>query len=126
MAQFARLHVLRKAHALTLNVHRVATGIRSSKYAALRAQMIRASMSIPANIVEGRCQKSERDFARFLGYALNSSTELEYNLIVARDFRAITLNDFNSLSAQTIEVQKMLHGLLRQISNSKPVPSPTE
>ena len=58
-------------------------------------------MSIPANIVEGRCQKSERDFARFLGYALNSSTELEYHLIVARDFRAITLSDFNSLHAQT-------------------------
>ena len=38
----------------------------SSRYATLRTQMFRAAMSIPTNIVEGRCQKSERDFARFL------------------------------------------------------------
>jgi four helix bundle protein len=126
MAQFAKLHVWRKAHALALNVHRVATGIRSSRHAALRSQMIRSAMSIPANIVEGRCQQSDRDFARFLGYALYSSNELEYHLIVARDIRAITLNDFSSLRAQTIEVQKMLRGLLRRISNLKPVPSATE
>lgn len=88
--------------------------------------MIRASMSIPTNIVEGRGQRSERDFARFLGYALNSSSELEYHLTLARDIRAITLNDFNSLNAQVIEVRKMLHGLLRRISNPEPVPSTTE
>ena len=73
-------------------------------------------MSIPANIVEGRGQKSERDFARFLGYALNSSSELEYHLVVARDVRAISLNDFKSLFDQLIEVRKMLHGLIRRLS----------
>jgi len=83
--------------------------------------MIRASMSIPTNIVEGRCQKSDRDFARFLGYALYSSNELEYHLIVARDFRAITLSDFNSLHAQTIEVQKMLHASC----DGSPIQSPS-
>jgi four helix bundle protein len=85
--------------------------------------MIRAAMSIPANIVEGRGQKSERDFARFLSYSLNSSSELEYHLVVARDMRAITLNDFGSLLAQLIEVRKMLYGLLRSINAPKPVPS---
>jgi four helix bundle protein len=80
-------------------------------------------MSIPANIVEGRGQKSERDFARFLGYALNSSSELEYHLVVARDIRAITLSDFTSLHAQLIEVRKMLYGLLRSIKAAETVPS---
>jgi len=85
--------------------------------------MFRAAMSIPTNIVEGRCQKSERDFARFLGYALNSTAELKYHLIMARDIRAIALTDFNSLIAQAIEVEKMLHGLLRRLSPKAPVPS---
>jgi len=88
--------------------------------------MIRASMSVPANIVEGRGQKSERDFARFLGYALNSTSELEYHLVVARDIRVITLNDFSSLSAQLIEVRKMLHGLVKRINSPRPVPSTVE
>jgi four helix bundle protein len=80
-------------------------------------------MSIPANIVEGRCQKSDRDFARFLGYALNSTSELKYHLIVARDIRAITLNDFESLMAQAIEVEKMLHAFIRTLTPTPPVPS---
>lgn len=126
MGDFAKLHVWRKAHALALNVHTAAIRIRGSSYASLRSQMIRAAMSIPANIVEGRGQKSERDFARFLGYALNSSSELEYHLVVARDIRAITLSDFTSLLAQLIEVRKMLHGLLKRITAPKPVPSAAE
>jgi len=73
-------------------------------------------MSIPANIVEGRGQKSGPEFVRFLRYALNSSSELEYHLIVARDFRAISLGDFTRLHDQLIEVRKMLHGLIRRVS----------
>ena len=71
----------------------------------------------------GRGQKSERDFARFLGYALNSSSELEYHLVVARDIRAITISDFTSLLAQFIEVRKMLYGLLKRVNAPQPVPS---
>ncbi len=70
-------------------------------------------MSIPANIAEGRRQKSEKQFARFLGYALNSSTELEHHLIVARDTKVIPESEFISLTSQTITVRKMLYGLLR-------------
>jgi four helix bundle protein len=73
-------------------------------------------MSIPANIAEGRRQKSEKEFARFLGYALNSSSELEYHLIVARDTKVIPETDFVSLISQTITVRKMLYGLLKRLS----------
>lgn len=88
-------------------------------YASLRSQIVRAAMSIPANIVEGRAQKSEREFSRFLGYALGSSAELEYHLIVARDTRALAEKDCLSLLSQLIEVRMMLHGLLSRISMSQ-------
>ena len=68
MGDFKRLLVWQKAHALAVNVHRVASRIRGAHNAALRNQMIRAAQSIPANIVEGRGQKSARDFARFVRY----------------------------------------------------------
>jgi four helix bundle protein len=119
MSDFKKLRVWRKAHALTLNVHRIAASIRGSQYAPLRSQMIRASMSISANIVEGREQKNEREFARFLGYALASTSELEYHFIVARDVRAITHIDFSSTLDQIIDVRKMLHGLIAKLSRTK-------
>ena len=117
MGEFSKLHVWRKAHALALNVYRVATRIRNPNNASLRTQMIRAAMSIPTNIVGGRGQESDRDFRRFLRYSLNSSSELEYHLVMARDIGAISVKDVRSLFDQLIEVRRMLYGLIRIISN---------
>ena len=119
MSDFKNLKVWRKAHALALNVHRVALRIRGAEFVSLRGQMIRASFSIPTNIVEGNGQESPQQFARFVRFSLNSTSELEYHLIVARDARAITATDFDSLSSQTVEVRKMLYGLLRHLDRSR-------
>ncbi len=82
--------------------------------------MIRAAMSMPANIAEGRRQESEKEFARFLRIALNSGCELEYHLIVGRDLEAIPENEAAALLAECIEVRKMLHGLLRKLHPAQP------
>ena len=116
MQDFKKLHVWRKSHSLALRIHRVAGRVRGSQYASLRSQMVRAAMSVPANIVEGRAQKNERDFIRFLRYSLASSAELEYHVIVARDFQKITEQESASIIADVIEIRKMLHGLLGRLN----------
>jgi len=118
VSDFKRLQVWQKAHALGLHAHRVATGIRRSHDLALRSQIIRAAMSVPANIVEGRRQETEKEFGRFLRIAVNSACELEYHLIVARDIGVISEVDSAALLREAIEVRRMIHGLLRKISNS--------
>jgi four helix bundle protein len=130
MSDFKKLQVWVKAHALSLAVDRVTTKIRGSKYASLRSQIFRAATSIPANIAEGRRQSSEKEFARFLRYALNSASELEYHLILAHDIKVISENDFIFLVDQTITVRKMLYGLVNRVSASTVVvtesrPQPT-
>ena len=120
MSDFKKLEVWRKAHALALNVHRAAIGIRGANYSGLRSQLIRASMSIPTNIVEGNGQRSKLEFGRFVRIAVNSASELEYHLIVARDVQLISASDFTALWTQTIEVRKMMHGLLRHLNAGSP------
>jgi len=117
MSDYKKLQVWRKAHALALNAHRSATRIRGTQYASFRSQIIRAAMSIPANIVEGREQNSEAAFARFLRIALGSASELEYHLMAARDIHAISTGEYLSISSQVVEVRMMLHGLLRRLKN---------
>jgi four helix bundle protein len=124
VSDFKKLLVWQKAHALGLHAHRVATGIRRSQDLALRAQITRAAMSIPANIVEGRRQESEKEFSRFLRTALNSGCELEYHLIVARDIGVISESDAASLLREVIEVRRMIHGLPRKITTSPKERSP--
>ena len=118
MSDFKKLRVWQTAHALSLHVHRLTTRIRNPQFASLRSQVFRAAMSIPANIAEGRRQTTDAQFARYLGYALNSASELEYHLIVARDTRIITEDEFATLVAQTISVRKMLYTLIKRLPNA--------
>ena len=116
MSDFKTLDVWRKAHALAINVYSVTTRIRGTQSASLRNQMWRASASIPSNLVEGTGQKSGKEFTRFISIALSSASELEYHLILAHDIKVIGRSDFESLSAQTIEVRKMLYGLRSRVT----------
>ncbi|HZE09224.1 MAG TPA: four helix bundle protein, partial [Gemmatimonadaceae bacterium] len=125
MSDFKKLRVWQTAHALSLHVHRLTTRIRNPQFASLRSQAFRAAMSIPANIAEGRRQTTDAQFARYLGYALNSASELEYHLIVARDTRIISEDEFATLAAQTISVRKMLYTLMKRLPPTKPKRSST-
>jgi four helix bundle protein len=117
MADFRKLLVWEKAHVLAIAAHRVAIAIRRSYDLVLRGQITRAAFSIPTNIVEGRRQSTDKEFARFLRIALNSGCELEYHLIIARDIGAISEADSDALICQVIEVRKMLHGLIRKLDH---------
>ncbi len=112
VADFKKLLVWQKAHALAVEAYRVATAIRGAEHLSLRSQFTRSAMSIPANIVEGRSQESRREFARYLRIAINSASEFEYHLIMGWDIRVVSKANFLSLMNQVIEVRKMLHGLI--------------
>ena len=117
MTDFKKLKVWQKGHVMAMDVHRVAGQIRGAKHASLRSQMTRAAMSVPTNIVEGCSQQSTREYARFLRIALNSTTELEYHLLAARDLAGVRAADSLTLITQVIEVRKMLYGLLRYLKS---------
>jgi len=124
MSDFKKLDVWGLAHALVLDVYRVALRIRGAHNAGLRNQMLRASASIPTNIVEGTGQKTGKEFARFITIALNSGSELEYHLILAHDLDLISQNDFKSLTDQAVRVRKMLFGLRAGVASRTRIPPP--
>lgn len=115
MSDFRKLEVWEKSHGLLLNVHGAIKNIRGPDYSTLRNQMLRAGMSIPTNLVEGVGQKTAKEFSRYIRISLNSSTELEYHLLVAKDFEVMQIDPYDTLVRETIEVRKMLHGLLRTV-----------
>jgi four helix bundle protein len=118
VADFKKLRVWRHAHALALNVAKVARKITNADYSSLRRQMIRSALSVSANIVEGREKDTEPEFARFLEIAKGSVSELEEHLITARDLDLISAADFHSVNDQLVNVRKMLSGLLTRLRRS--------
>jgi four helix bundle protein len=80
-------------------------------------------MSIPANIVEGRARESEKEFSQFITYAIGSAAELEYHLVVAKDFRVLPEVEFEELLSQLEEVQRMLYGLRKTLRGGNVPPT---
>ncbi|MFL5468099.1 MAG: four helix bundle protein [Gemmatimonadaceae bacterium] len=115
VADFRKLRVWEAAQQLAIASERVAGRMHGTRRATLRDQLLRAAMSVPTNIVEGSAHASPRQFARYLGYAIASVTELEGHVQLARDLKLITEQDFTSLLGRIVDVRKMLHGLLKKL-----------
>ena len=53
--------------------------------------------------------------ARFCIIARGSASELEYQLLLARDLKLIQPEDYEKLSEQTVEIKRMLTVLVQKL-----------
>ena len=63
----------------------------------LTSQIRRAVISIPSNIAEGTGRTSDKEFQRFLDYAIGSLFELETQIILSNDLNFINTEDFEAI-----------------------------
>lgn len=89
MQDYRKLVVWQKAHELALNVFAISAHLKAPESWALRDQVLRAAISIPSNIAEGRGRGSDADSCRFLWHSLGSCNELEYDLLLANDLSVL-------------------------------------
>jgi four helix bundle protein len=83
--RFEQLDVWKEAHALTLEVYRLTSGLPSSEKLGLISQMQRAAVSVPANVAEGFKRRGKAGKLRFYNIAQASLEELRYYFILCRD-----------------------------------------
>jgi four helix bundle protein len=109
MRSFHDLKVWHKAHQLTLDVYSASRGFPQHELFGLTSQLRRAATSIPANIAEGCGRDTRRDLLRFLHIAGGSASELEYELLLARDLTLLDERSYQDLADKVTEVKRMLH-----------------
>ena len=123
MRDFRKLRVLNIAHGVTLVLYRVTESFPTREVYGLTAQMRRAAGSVGANISEACGKTQDGDFARYLSIAAGSSSELRYQILLAKDLGYMAVEDFERLDAGISNVLKMLHGLIKtarpQLSEEK-------
>jgi four helix bundle protein len=112
---FRKLLVWQKAHRLALDVNLCLGTTSSRRYPGLRAQLLRAAASIPANIAEGCGKPTDAELARFSEIALGSTTELDNHLLFARDAGAIDPARYMDMAEKVAEVRRMLFSFVRAV-----------
>src|SRR5215212_12014439 len=115
MADFKKLTVWQKARTLTVDTIRACEDISGSTGSIVRTQLVRAILSVPANIAEGSAKQSDREFGRYVRIALGSITEAESHLIIASDLELVDDDAFGNLNSQIEDVRKMLTGLSKRL-----------
>jgi len=116
MKDFRNLNVWIKAHELVSAVYSVTASFPRDETYGLGSQIRRAASSIPANIAEGCGRQGDAELARFCIIARGSASELEYQLLLARDLKLIQPADYEQLSLQTVELKRMLTVLVQKLT----------
>jgi four helix bundle protein len=124
MQNFRELRVWQRAHAFVLDTRKVTNGFPRTGYSELKSQLIRAAESIPCNIVEGCAAATRKEFARYLDISIKSTSEVEYQLLLATDYGLITRAVSNKLTVELIEIRKMLCALRRAVLDAEGVVPP--
>jgi len=112
---FKQLKVWEKAHYLTLGIYGITKRFPPDERFGLTSQLRRASASIPTNIAEGCGRNGERELLNFMGIAAGSASEVEYQLILARDLNYIAPETYKDFTEQIIEIKKMLTVFMKRI-----------
>jgi len=115
MRDFRKLKVWEKAHRLTLGVYAETRHFPKEERYGLSAQARRSSASIPTNIAEGCGRSGTRELARFVEIASGSASELEYQLLLARDLEYVGQTAYERLTTAVSEVKRMLTSFLQTL-----------
>ena len=110
--KFEDILTWKKSEKLVLEVYRL---FKNSRDFSFRDQIQRASVSIMNNIAEGYERKGNKEFVKFLYISKGSCGEVRSMLYLALDLRYINKEEFESLYKKSIEISRMLSGLIKYL-----------
>ncbi len=106
---FHELVIWQRSHQLTLEIYRMTQAFPQSEQFGLADQMRRAAVSIPSNIAEGFGRDTKKDFKYFLVVARGSLSELQAQVLIAKDLGLMTNARHDQLYTESVEIHKMLN-----------------
>lgn len=117
MHNYQNLEVWQFSKDLCVKIYSSTENFPKSEMYGLTNQIRRSAVSIPSNIAEGSGRRGEKDFLKFVGYALGSSNELETQLIIAHELKFLSDKQFDLLNEKLISIKKMLYNLSKHLMN---------
>ena len=113
IVSFTNLDAWRKSHEVVLEVYKITKKFPKDEQFGLISQMRRAAVSITSNIAEGFSRSTYQDKAHFYIMAHGSLTELQNQLLIARDVNYLEKEKFNQIAEYSTISHKLITGLIK-------------
>lgn len=110
---FTDLDAWKEGHILVLKVYSMTKLFPKEEIFGLTSQMRRCAVSITSNIAEGFSRQSYKEKVQFYAIALGSVTELQNQLIIAKDIGYIEKDQEDLCMNQSVTVHKIINGLIK-------------
>ena len=110
---FTDLDAWKEGHNVVLSIYRITEKFHKEEIFGLTSQIRRCAVSITSNIAEGFSRQSYREKSQFYSIALGSVTELQNQLLIARDVGHINNLIFKEVADNTVKVHKIVNGLIK-------------
>jgi len=111
---FTDLRAWQEGHKLKIMIYKMTDKFPKHELFGLSSQIKRASSSITSNIAEGFTRQSYKEKVKFYYISHGSLTEVQDQLLTARDVGYIDNEEFNKHAKQTILTHKIISGLIKK------------
>ena len=111
---FTDLNTWKEGHKLVLMIYAATKKFPKEEIFGLVIQIRRAAISFTSNIAEGFSINSYKEKLQFYSIAPGSLTEVQNQLLIARDIGYLSQKEFGDIAQQTVEVSKVTNGLIKK------------
>lgn len=117
ITNFKDLIAWQEAHKLVLATYLVTKKFPDDERYSLTNQIRRCTVSVSSNIAEGFGRNGAAEKSHFYSIAKGSILELENQLLIARDLKYLSEEDYKSLEEQLSTVGRLITGLSRSVQS---------
>ena len=117
MNSYKDLIVWQKSMQLAKEVYKLTESFPKTEIYGISNQLRRASVSVISNIAEGFSRKSIKENTQFVSIAFGSTSELETQLLLAKELTFSHASSFDKAEGLLLEVRKMLNSLFSKLKS---------
>lgn len=118
MQDFKKIISWQRAYSFSLKIYNSTLSFPSEEKFGLTSQLRRAAISIPINISEGAGRNSNKEFANFVQIAIGSASEVECELLIAKDLGYLDEINHKNLEDELIEIRRMMFAFRESLLKS--------
>ena len=111
---FTDLNAWKESHKLVILIYGLTRNFPKEELFGLTSQIRRAAISITSNIAEGFGRQTYKEKTQFYYISQGSLTELQNQLLLARDVGYLENLIFNQAAEQAVTSHKLISGLIRK------------